>query len=84
MLLGISKRGDTYLRRLLIHGARAVVRVAERKVDQTGIWLNRLLQRRHKNIAAVALANKNARIVWALLAQNRKFQPAYATAGADA
>jgi hypothetical protein len=58
--------------------------VAERKVDQTGIWLNRLLQRRHKNIAAVALANKNARIVWALLAQNRKFQPAYATAGADA
>ena len=83
VLLGISKRGDTYLRRLLIHGARAVVRVAEQRVDRTGNWLNRLLQRRNTNVAVVALANKNARIVWALLAHDRQFQAAIlsATAG---
>lgn len=62
VLLGISKRGDVYLRTLLIHGARAVVRVAERQAD-TDTWLKRLLGRRNKNVAAVALANKNARIV---------------------
>jgi transposase len=77
LLLGISKRGDSYLRRLLIHGARAVVRVAERKVDATSVWLNRLLNRRHKNVAAVALANKNVRIVWALLAHDRTFDVNY-------
>lgn len=80
LLLGISKRGDSYLRRLLIHGARAVVRVAERKVDTTGVWLNRLLNRRHKNVAAVALANKNVRIVWALLAHDRTFDVNYTLA----
>jgi len=75
-LLGISKRGDTYLRTLLIHGARAVVRVAERK---RGIetWLDRLLARRNKNVATVALANKNARIVWALLAHGRDYRADY-------
>jgi len=83
-LLGMSKRGDGYLRKLLIHGARAVVRVAKRKTDQTGVWLNRLLDRRNKNIAAVALANKNARIVWALLAHDRKFELNYAPAIAGA
>lgn len=72
-LLGISKRGDSYLRKLLIHGARAAVRVAQHKTDQTSVWLNRLLDRRNKNIAAVALANKNARIVWALLAHDQTF-----------
>ena len=56
VLLGISKRGDTYLRTLLIHGARAVIRFAETK--PTTSWLNKLLDRRNKNIAAVALANK--------------------------
>jgi transposase len=66
-LLGISKRGDCYLRTLLIHGARAVILAAERKLANQG-WLVRLLGRRHKNVAAVALANKTARIVWALLA----------------
>ena len=73
-LLGISKRGDTYLRTLLIHGARAVVRVSERHA-QPGAWLKRLLERRHKNVAAVALANKNARTVWALLAHERDYRP---------
>jgi transposase len=76
-LLGISKRGDTYLRTLLIHGARAVIRVTERKVNQTDRWLQDLVQRRNKNIAAVALANKNARIVWALLAHDRHYQADY-------
>ena len=75
-LLGISKRGDTYLRTLLIHGARSVVRVAEHKEPDT--WLRRLLARRNKNVAAVALANKNARIVWALLAHGRDYRSDYA------
>lgn len=78
-LLGISKRGDTYLRTLLIHGARAVIRQAERKHDAQG-WLQRLIGRRNKNVAAVALANKNARIVWALLALDREFRSDYAAA----
>ncbi len=75
-LLGISKRGDTYLRTLLIHGARSVVRVAERQAE-TDTWLKRLLARRNKNVATVALANKNARIVWALLAHGRDYRADY-------
>jgi transposase len=75
-LLGISKRGDCYLRTLLIHSARSVIRVANRKAEQSG-WLHELLQRRNHNVAAVALANKNARTVWALLAHDREFQPDY-------
>lgn len=77
VLLGISKRGDTYLRTLLIHGARAVVRVAERKAQHAGSWLAGVMGRRNKNVAAVALANKNARTVWALLAHERDYQPDY-------
>lgn len=77
VLLGISKRGDTYLRTLLIHGARAVIRVAERKVDRADSWLARIMGRRNKNVAAVALANKNARTVWALLAHDRDYQADY-------
>jgi len=78
-LLGMSKRGDTYLRTLLIHGARSVIFRVQQKVDKVG-WLNELVQRRNKNVAAVALANKNARIVWALLANDREFQSNYKTA----
>lgn len=74
-LLGMSKRGDSYLRTLLIHGARAVIRVSERQLEKTDSWLTRLMGRRNKNVVAVALANKNARIVWALLAHNRDYQP---------
>jgi transposase len=81
-LLGISKRGDTYLRTLLIHGARAVIRVAERKPGHTDSWLARLMGRRNKNVAAVALANKNARTVWALLAHGRDYQADYKPAAA--
>ena len=58
-LLGISKRGDTYLRTLMIHGARALIRFAENKAEPES-WLRKLLARRNKNVAAVALANKNA------------------------
>lgn len=79
-LLGISKRGDTYLRTLLIHGARAVIRVAERKATHAGSWLEGVMGRRNKNVAAVALANKNARIVWALLAHDREYAADYGAA----
>lgn len=81
-LLGISKRGDVYLRTLLIHGARAVIRHLQRRVHQPDSWLKHLLGRRNKNVAAVALANKNARIAWALLAHNREFRPDYVPAAA--
>ena len=75
-LLSISKRGDSYLRTLLIHGARVVIYHAERKLklDQTSRWITELVQRRNKNVAAVALANKNARTVWALLAHDRRYE----------
>lgn len=76
-LLGISKRGDSYLRTLLIHGARAVLRVAERKAQHADSWLAGVMERRNHNVAAVALANKNARIVWALLAQEREYEANY-------
>jgi transposase len=72
-LLGISKRGDTYLRTLLIHGARAVVKAAAKKDDAPSRWINDLVKRRNANIAAVAVANKNARIVWALLTRTESY-----------
>lgn len=75
-LLGISKRGDRYLRTLLIHGARSVVRLAERKSDARSAWVAQVKARRGKNIAAVALANKNARVIWALLAHGEDYRRA--------
>jgi transposase len=79
-LLGISKRGDVYLRTLLIHGARSVLRSLKNRTDQAEGWLARLAERRNPNIAAVALANKNARIVWALLTHGRNYQPGFQSA----
>lgn len=76
-LLGISKRGDCYLRTLMVHGARAVVRYAESKTDPSADWLKGLLVRRNTNVAVVVLANKNARTAWALLAHDRRFRPNY-------
>ena len=76
-LLGISKRGDVYLRTLLIHGARSAILAAQRKAVNTNMWLAGLLDRRHPNVAAVALANKNVRTVWALLAHGRHFRANY-------
>lgn len=79
-LLGISKRGDTYLRTLLIHGARAVVKAAAKKDDTQSRWINALVKRRNANIAAVAVANKNARIVWALLTRGESYRAPALTA----
>jgi transposase len=75
-LFGISKRGDRYLRTLIIHGARAALGKAAGKEDPRSRWLASLRQRRHPNVAAVALANKNARIAWAMLAGNISYEPA--------
>lgn len=75
-LLGIGKRGDSYLRTLLVHGARSVIKVAEHKPNADP-WIKKLLARRNKNIAAVALANKNARTIWALLAHDREYEANY-------
>ena len=75
-LLSITKRGDRYLRTLLIHGARSVVRRSDGKSDSRSLWLNELKERRNKNIAAVALANKNARIIWMLLARGEDYRAA--------
>ncbi len=75
-LLGISKHGDTYLRQLLIHGARAVMRWVERKADALSRWATALRARRHNNIAVVALANKLARIAYAVLISGQPFDPA--------
>jgi transposase len=77
-LLGISKRGDTYLRTLLIHGGRTVVRVAHKYQDKRNQWINKLEQRRGRNISAVAVANKNARIIWALLSKKKNYDAAVA------
>ena len=68
-LLGISKRGDSYLRKLLIHGARATLRWVELRTDSRSQWIRGLLKRRGWNRTAVAVANKTARIVWALLSR---------------
>jgi transposase len=67
VLLGISKRGDRYLRTLLIHGARSALYYAARRHSRRSEWLEGVRKRRGTNIAAVALANKNARVLWALL-----------------
>jgi transposase len=73
---GISKRGDKFLRTLLIHGARSVIRFCETKTDKRNVWVNGLIARRNKNVATVALANKNARIVWSILAREEHYRPA--------
>ncbi len=76
-LLGISKRGDAYLRTLMIHGARAATRSVEQDRSPTGQWLREVGKRRHKNVMVVARANKHARIVWALLVHRRDYDPLY-------
>jgi transposase len=73
-LLGISKRGDRHLRCLLVQGARAVMRYVEKRTDALGCWVQALLKRRHSNVVACALANKMARIVWAILARGGEYR----------
>ena len=76
LLLSISKRGDIYLRTLLIHGTRSAILAVQRKADKDDdSWLANLLKRRNHSVTAVALANKNARLVWALLARDRNVRP---------
>lgn len=77
-LLGISKRGDTYLRTLLIHGARSVLTHAKEPAP----WITQLCQRRPLNVAVVALANKMARTIWALLAHERAYQKGFVSRSA--
>ena len=71
----ITKRGDRYLRTLLVHGARAYLRVVEKKTDGKAAWVKGLKARRHVNVAAVALAAKHARIAWAMLARGTEYRP---------
>lgn len=72
----MSKRGDIYLRTLLLHGARSVIyRVGQKPESRS--WTNGVVNQRNKNVVAVALANKNARIVWALLIHGRQYEAGY-------
>jgi len=79
-LLSITKRGDAHLRSILIHGARSVIRTAKPKDDRLSRWVTSLAERRHPNVAAVALANKTARIAWAMLRHGTDYEPDYITA----
>lgn len=72
-LFGISKRGNKYLRTLLIHGARAALPTLEKSDSALGEWLRELLARRHRNAVVVALANKMARIAWAIIRHKATF-----------
>ncbi len=75
VMLGITKRGNRYLRTLLIHGGRAAVYAARRRTDARSRWLNRLRAISGHNVAAVALANKNARVAWAMLRYGEDYHP---------
>jgi transposase len=75
-LLGISKRGDGYLRRQLMHGARSLVRLAHGRERQPWAWINALLARRPVNVVVAAVANKLARIVWAMLSRGEAYRAA--------
>ncbi len=70
----ISKRGDKYMRMLLIHGARATLNATKNKEDGRSCWVKSLATRRNKNIATVALANKNARIAWSILSRDESYR----------
>lgn len=75
-LLGISKRGDGYLRELLIHGGRAVVRTSDKKTDPRSLWVSRIKDQGGANKAAVAMANKNARVAMAIILSGEDYRKA--------
>jgi transposase len=79
---GISKRGDGYIRRLLVHGARAIVGWRKRSSNKGAGWVDSLLERRPTNVATVAYANKLARIAWAIMMRGGRYEPARAFAAA--
>lgn len=74
-MLGISKRGDAYLRCLLVHGARSAIRTLSGKDDRLARWVSSLQKRRHTNVVAVAMANKLARVAWVMMAKGEEFDP---------
>ena len=76
VMMGISKRSSQHLRTLLVHAARAVVRTAVRKADARSMWVNELRLRRGYNRATVAVANKNARVIWAVLTSGEPYRAA--------
>jgi len=78
-LLGISKRGDSYLRSILVQGARSALYAARSKDDGLSQWVTRLAARRHANVAAVALANKTVRMAWAILRDGTEYEPRLAS-----
>jgi transposase len=75
-LIGISKHGNRYLRKLLIHGARTVLHLVKDRSSPLARWVDGLAQRMHANVAAVAMANKLARIAWAVLTTGQRYSPA--------
>lgn len=77
-LFGITKRGDSYVRTVIVHGARAVVSRAKGKTDALSLWINQLVERRGFNKAAIALANKMIRIAWAVVARGEDYRPSTA------
>ena len=79
-LLGISKRGDSYLRKQMIHGARAVLYHSKNRNDGLSQWLRELTLRKHPNVVTVALANKTARQAWALVRNATDYDASLATA----
>jgi transposase len=80
-LLGISKRGNVYLRRLFVQGARTVMQYRSKQAPGLRCWLDQLMARTHQNVAIVALANKLVRMAWAVLCKNETYRtPALVTA----
>jgi transposase len=80
-LLGITKRGNSYLRKLLVHGARAVIRHAKGRDDGLSEWLQALSARKHANVVAVALANKTARVAWSVVRNDAAYDPSLICGG---
>jgi transposase len=81
-ILGMSKRGDAYVRKLLILGARSVIMVSKDKDDPLSRWIQQLLERKHSNVVAVALASKTARAAWAIVHHDTEYQPELMAAAA--
>ena len=79
-LLGISKRGNSYIRKIFIHGARSLLQHLKRDNHELGRWISQLEQRAHKNVVVVAIANKMPRIAWAVLARQENYRSASAAA----
>ena len=83
-LLSISKRGNHYLRRLFVSGARAVLQCRDKQSSGLSAWLSQLTSRMHSNVAAVALANKMARVAWAVLAKSEAYRPPLSVSSTEA